>query len=1065
MGEGFRDRSHGATMPGVSEDGSELCKSSSFCGDSDDSVSSSSSSSSSSNVVDDATSSASSGALRLDSQGPLFELSSLMAQLPIKRGLSRYFQGKSQSFTSLSDVRCIEDLAKEETPYRKRVKTWRRPCFTPGPRRKSLAKKASRGYAARNSGWLEASATNTDRLIPGVFSSALAPRRGAPHLYLPFVAVFDPGFWLFPTMYRFVGSHLRTLKRQSGGARIFDTAARFASTSIAKRSSGGFFGWLTGGSSSQLPLDFPLPGVSLPPPLPDFVGPARTKITTLPNGLKIASEMSTNPVASIGLYINCGSVYETPSSFGATHLLERMAYKTTKNRSHLRIVREIEAIGGSITASGSREQMGYTYDALKTYMPEMVEVLIDSVRNAVFLDWEVNEQLKKVKVEMGELSNNPQGLLLEAIHSAAYSGALANPLIAPESVINRLDGTILEEFVVDNYTASRMVLAASGVEHEELVAIAEPLLSDLPKVPHLEEPKSVYTGGEYRCQSDSSKTHVALAFEVPGGWHKEKEAMALTVLQMLMGGGGSFSAGGPGKGMHSRLYLRVLSQFQQIESFSSFNSIYNHTGIFGIHATTGPEFVSKAVELAVREMLAVATPGQVDQVQLDRAKESTKSAVLMNLESGMVASEDIGRQILTYGERKPVEHFLKAVDELTIKDLTSLAEKIISSPLTMASWGDVIHVPSYESSRSSQATQVSGERCNVPCSIVIESEQQKAYPEVLMQVLQDPELLTSKRSKLEEPNLAFEPQCLNIPNGGTKLDPLLNIGYRNKRSPINHATLSTTHSTTADSLDGCEDEYDGVIINPQCLPTSANAFAAILRSSLSYWKLKGKKGIWLKLLEEQAELVPVALKEGFRYHHADPGSVMLTYWIPEEPCMLPSTATHQIGVGGFVINDNREVLVVKEKRCPLRCSGIWKLPTGFINKSEEIFCGAVREVKEETGIDTTFLEVLAFRHAHQVTFEKSDLFFVCMLKPLTSEITIDEREIAAAKWMPLDEFLAQPYHQGDSMSKNVVDICVSSYENKYRGFIALQMMSKLDDRLSYLYCGDLYKWNKGLPEK
>lgn len=173
--------------------------------------------------------------------------------------------------------------------------------------------------------------------------------------------------------------------------------------------------------------------------------------------------------------------------------------------------------------------------------------------------------------------------------------------------------------------------------------------------------------------------------------------MALTVLQMLMGGGGSFSAGGPGKGMHSRLYLHVLNQFQQIESFSAFNSIYNHTGIFGIHATTGPEFVSKAVDLVARELLAVATPGQVDQVQLDRAKESTKSAVLMNLESRAVVSEDIGRQILTYGERKPVQHFLKAVDELTLKDITSLAEKIISSPLTMASWGDVIHVPSYES--------------------------------------------------------------------------------------------------------------------------------------------------------------------------------------------------------------------------------------------------------------------------------------------------------------------------------------------------------------------------------
>ncbi|KAF3671614.1 hypothetical protein FXO37_07942 [Capsicum annuum] len=40
----------------------------------------------------------------------------------------------------------------------------------------------------------------------------------------------------------------------------------------------------------------------------------------------------------------------------------------------------------------------------------------------------------------------------------------------------------------------------------------------------------------------------------------------------------------------------------------------------------------------------------VDQVQLNLAKQATKPAILMNLESRMVASEDIGRQHLTYGE-------------------------------------------------------------------------------------------------------------------------------------------------------------------------------------------------------------------------------------------------------------------------------------------------------------------------------------------------------------------------------------------------------------------------------
>jgi len=32
--------------------------------------------------------------------------------------------------------------------------------------------------------------------------------------------------------------------------------------------------------------------------------------------------------------------------------------------------------------------------------------------------------------------------------------------------------------------------------------------------------------------------------------------------------------------------LRILNEHPQIQSFSAFNSIYNNTGIFGIHAAT-----------------------------------------------------------------------------------------------------------------------------------------------------------------------------------------------------------------------------------------------------------------------------------------------------------------------------------------------------------------------------------------------------------------------------------------------------------------------------------------------
>ncbi|CAH9094889.1 unnamed protein product [Cuscuta epithymum] len=53
---------------------------------------------------------------------PLQTMSALLQDLPFKKGLSKHYNGKSQSFTSLTNVRSVEDLAKPENPYNKRLK-------------------------------------------------------------------------------------------------------------------------------------------------------------------------------------------------------------------------------------------------------------------------------------------------------------------------------------------------------------------------------------------------------------------------------------------------------------------------------------------------------------------------------------------------------------------------------------------------------------------------------------------------------------------------------------------------------------------------------------------------------------------------------------------------------------------------------------------------------------------------------------------------------------------------------------------------------------------------------
>ncbi|XP_027076462.1 uncharacterized protein [Coffea arabica] len=70
-----------------------------------------------------ASASSSSDQLTSGDSGPLQDMSSLLQELPFKRGLSKHYNGKSQSFTSLANVRSLEDLAKPENPYNKKLKS------------------------------------------------------------------------------------------------------------------------------------------------------------------------------------------------------------------------------------------------------------------------------------------------------------------------------------------------------------------------------------------------------------------------------------------------------------------------------------------------------------------------------------------------------------------------------------------------------------------------------------------------------------------------------------------------------------------------------------------------------------------------------------------------------------------------------------------------------------------------------------------------------------------------------------------------------------------------------
>ncbi|KAI8495328.1 Nucleoside diphosphate-linked moiety X motif 6 [Branchiostoma belcheri] len=230
------------------------------------------------------------------------------------------------------------------------------------------------------------------------------------------------------------------------------------------------------------------------------------------------------------------------------------------------------------------------------------------------------------------------------------------------------------------------------------------------------------------------------------------------------------------------------------------------------------------------------------------------------------------------------------------------------------------------------------------------------------------------------------------------------------------AKFHTSCPSQQDVLMGTVDKWGGVTVDlgsPDCglegtyTHTSLrelDAFAGMLRNSLKQWKMEGKKAVWLKVPILQSRFVPVAASQGFQFHHADKDYSMLTAWLPAGSCKIPHFASHQVGVAGCVLReDTKEVLVVQDRN--RETSHMWKLPGGLSDPGEYFGETAVREVFEETGIQSEFQSILTIRQLHNYpgAFGKSDLYIVCRLRALGHVIDHCTEEIIGCKWMDVSE--------------------------------------------------------------
>ena len=317
----------------------------------------------------------------------------------------------------------------------------------------------------------------------------------------------------------------------------------------------------------------------------------------LSNGLTVASQDMFGQMSSFALIASVGSAYELQdvqnSQIGSTQMMELLAFRSTHKKTHQDIMTEIENIGGLVQCISNRETILYCVDVMRENIEPAMDILADTILNPRILEEEIEETKQIIQFQHAEIP--PEFLSRDTVQRAAYlNSPLGNFHYCP---LNRI-GDITQKQIVnfrDKYIfGQNCMLSGAGIDHDTFVSLAQDKFRHLPQFSKLRTGDetcnlvlpSKYTGGMIAEQREL-KDHfvrVAVGFEI-GGWH-DKDLVVVCVLHQLLGGGSSFSAGGPGKGMYTRLYTDVLNRYHWVESAEAFTSIHEQTGILGIALKT-----------------------------------------------------------------------------------------------------------------------------------------------------------------------------------------------------------------------------------------------------------------------------------------------------------------------------------------------------------------------------------------------------------------------------------------------------------------------------------------------
>ena len=386
-----------------------------------------------------------------------------------------------------------------------------------------------------------------------------------------------------------------------------------------------------------------------------------TSLSTLPNGLRVATETIDSPLAHLAVYFRAGVRNENMKNNGVGEFLKNLRLKGTDKRTATQLAAELESIGATVSMSAGREISGLHIQVLAENVPKAVELLADLALSTQFKAEAIEHQRVESLHALRDTSCSEK-LILDNIHYTAFRDhMLGQPVKGNHKTLASLSAEDLHKYVTTLYTGSRAVLVGTGkVEHTQLADLVEKHFGQLPKEAGevTGEEKPVFTGSLIQIRDDDvDMAHMGVFYKAPS-WNDE-DFYSFMLLERLIG---DYFPERDSIINHPHLQYNFLHKFVgEMEDFGylkTFYFPYKDAGLIGCYANSmdlGSFLVPPHILKAFKRVT-----GLVMESEMYRARNKLYNDLLSN-ETISGVNKEVANQLVYAQRRVPRSEIAKRI--------------------------------------------------------------------------------------------------------------------------------------------------------------------------------------------------------------------------------------------------------------------------------------------------------------------------------------------------------------------------------------------------------------------